>query len=395
MFCKNCGAPLTPGKRFCSRCGTAVEAEASVTLEARVDLTPEAAAPNEQAASNPVQDSSYAQPAAQAAPNGQPTAGAQPATNPAQAAPNGQPTTDAQPATNSAQAAPNGQPTSGAQYTQNAQFAQNSQTPPQMTWQEWQSWQNWQNAQNTKDTRGASASISDGLQRMQESDSFVFRSLGLTLKTLFSKPIQLWGLSLLSVILNTCAKLLCSIPPILGMSVSRTLSAGMNCVFLDAYNGKEVNSKQIFSGFSSGKSFFRVAGGMLWKSFWLLIWGLLLVIPPVGIAALIYKGISYSFTSYILLKKQDISPLDALKRSMQLTKGYKGKIFVTYLLVAAAYLLIALISFLFALIPYIGIVIAALIFIVVGILSPLFFGVLQAAMFTEVLRLEKVQDIEL
>ncbi len=29
MFCKNCGAPLTPEKRFCSRCGTAVEAEAS------------------------------------------------------------------------------------------------------------------------------------------------------------------------------------------------------------------------------------------------------------------------------------------------------------------------------------------------------------------------------
>ncbi len=369
MFCKNCGAPLTPEKRFCSRCGTAVETESSAALEAKVNLTPETAAP----ASDAAQTS-----------NAQATSNEQTAPN-AQAAPNTQTTPNEQTVPN-AQAMPN---------TQAAPNAQNPQTPPQMTWQEWQSWQNWQNAQNTGNTKGASASISDGLQRMQESDSFVFRSLGLTLKTLFSKPIQLWGLSLLGVILNVCANLLCSVPPILGMSVSRTLSAGMDCVFLDAYNGKEVNAKQIFSGFSSGKSFFRVAGGMLWKSLWLIIWGLLLVIPPVGIAVLIYKGISYSFTSYILLKKPDISPLDAIKRSMQLTKGYKGKIFVTYLLVAAAFLLIALISFLFGLIPYIGILIAALISIVVGILSPLFFGVLQAAMFTEVLRLEKVEDIEL
>ncbi|MDD7294758.1 MAG: zinc-ribbon domain-containing protein [Oscillospiraceae bacterium] len=386
MFCKNCGAPLTPEKRFCSRCGTAVEAETPVTLEAKVDLTP-----------NPTPDT----------PNTQPTACVQQAaTNPAQAAPNTQPTTDVQQAaTNPAQAAPNTQPMAGVQqaatnpaqaapntqYTQNAQFAQNPQAPPQMTWQEWQSWQNWQNAQNTK----SSVNLSDGIQRMQESDSFVFRSLGLTLKTLFSKPILLWGLSLLGVILKFCANILCSIPAIFGLSVSETLSAGMDCVFLDAYNGKNVNSKQIFAGFSSGKSFFRVAGGMLWKSLWLIIWGLLLIIPPVGIGVLIYKGLSYSFTPYILLKKQDLSPLDALKRSMQLTKGYKGKIFVTYLLVAAAFLLIALISFLFGLIPYVGPVITVLISIVVAVLSPLFFGVLRAAMFTEVLRLEKVEDIEL
>ncbi|MGN1224130.1 MAG: zinc-ribbon domain-containing protein [Ruminococcus sp.] len=380
MFCKNCGAPLTPEKRFCSRCGTAVEAETPVTLEAKVDLTP-----------NPTPDT----------PNAQPTADVQQtATNPAQDAPNVQPTAGVQQtATNPAQDAPNAQPMAGvqqaatnpAQDAPNAQFAQNPQAPPQMTWQEWQSWQNWQNAQNTK----SSVNLSDGIQRMQESDSFVFRSLGLTLKTLFSKPILLWGLSLLGVILKFCAKILCSIPAIFGLSVSETLSAGMDCVFLDAYNGKNVNSKQIFAGFSSGKSFFRVAGGMLWKSLWLIIWGLLLIIPPVGIGVLIYKGLSYSFTPYILLKKQDLSPLDALKRSMQLTKGYKGKIFVTYLLVAAAFLLIALIAFLFHLIPAIGNVITILITIVVAVLSPLFFGVLRAAMFTEVLRLEKVEDIEL
>ena len=120
----------------------------------------------------------------------------------------------------------------------------------------------------------------------------------------------------------------------LGMGVSSTLSAGMENVFLDAYHQKEINSKQIFSGFSSGKSFLRIAGGMLWRTLWLFLWALFALIPIVGwvIAPimLVIKGISYSFTPYLLLRKKDISPLDALKRSMEMTKGYRGKIFLTY-----------------------------------------------------------------
>ena len=76
------------------------------------------------------------------------------------------------------------------------------------------------------------------------------------------KPVQLWGLSLLGVILQSLSNVLCAVPPILGMGVSSTLSAGMENVFLDAYHQKEINSKQIFSGFSSGKSFLRIAGGI-------------------------------------------------------------------------------------------------------------------------------------
>ena len=288
-------------------------------------------------------------------------------------------------------------PQQQAQPTQNA--GQPTGQQPQMSWQDWQNFQNWQNAQQQGQKSANNMNLSNGVQKLEESDSFMFRSLGLTLKTLMKKPVQLWGLSLLGVILQSLSNLLCAAPPILGMGVSSTLSAGMENVFLDAYHQKDINSKQIFSGFSSGKSFLRIAGGMLWRTLWLFLWALFALIPIVGwvIAPimLVVKGISYSFTPYLLLRKKDISPLDALKRSMEMTKGYRGKIFLTYLICYAALLVVGLLLFLIAKIGGFAVVLAGLIGLVIGIFCPLFFGVLRAAMFTEVVRLEKVTDIEL
>ena len=288
-------------------------------------------------------------------------------------------------------------PQQQAQPTPNA--GQPTGQQPQMSWQDWQNFQNWQNAQQQGQKAANNINLSNGVQKLEESDSFMFRSLGLTLKTLMKKPVQLWGLSLLGVILQSLSNLLCAVPPILGMGVSSTLSAGMENVFLDAYHQKDINSKQIFSGFSSGKSFLRIAGGMLWRMLWLFLWALFALIPIVGwvIAPimLVIKGISYSFTPYLLLRKKDISPLDALKRSMEMTKGYRGKIFLTYLICYAALLVVGLLLFLIAKIGGFAVVLAGLIGLVIGIFCPLFFGVLRAAMFTEVVRLEKITDIEL
>ena len=288
-------------------------------------------------------------------------------------------------------------PQQQAQPTPNA--GQPTGQQPQMSWQDWQNFQNWQNAQQQGQKAANNINLSNGVQKLEESDSFMFRSLGLTLKTLMKKPVQLWGLSLLGVILQSLSNVLCAVPPILGMGVSSTLSAGMENVFLDAYHQKEINSKQIFSGFSSGKSFLRIAGGMLWRMLWLFLWALFALIPIVGwvIAPimLVIKGISYSFTPYLLLRKKDLSPLDALKRSMEMTKGYRAKIFLTYLICYAALLVIGLLLFLIAQIPVIGFIIAGIVGVVISVLCPLFFGVLRAEMFTEVVRLEKITDIEL
>ena len=454
-YCKKCGAALTPEKRFCSQCGTPVEeitstaqptapqAETPAAASTPQPTAPQAEAPA--AASTPQPTAPQAEaPAATAtqptAPQAETTA-AVPTTQPTApqaeapaAAPTPQPTAPqaetpvaatTQPtapqaeasaaATTQSTAPQNGtpvspQPAATAQSQtawqnpqQQAQPTPNAGQPtgqqPQMSWQDWQNFQNWQNAQQQGQKSANNMNLSNGVQKLEESDSFMFRSLGLTLKTLMKKPVQLWGLSLLGVLLQSLSNLLCAAPPILGMGVSSTLSAGMENVFLDAYHQKEINSKQIFSGFSSGKSFLRIAGGMLWRTLWLFLWALFALIPIVGwvIAPimLVIKGISYSFTPYLLLRKKDISPLDALKRSMEMTKGYRGKIFLTYLICYAALLVIGLLLFLIGHIPGIGIVLAGIIGVVIGIFCPLFFGVLRAAMFTEVVRLEKVTDIEL
>ena len=461
-YCKKCGAALTPEKRFCSQCGTPVEEIASTAQPTASQAeTPAAAAttqPTAPQAETPA--AATAQPTTSqvetpAAATAQPTAPqvetpaaattTQPTAPQAEApaaAPTTQPTapqadapatasttqptapqadapataTTTQPTAPQQAAAPqNGTPVSpqSSATTQQQAAWQNPQqqaqpTPnagqptgqqPQMSWQDWQNFQNWQNAQQQGQKAANNINFSNGVQKLEESDSFMFRSLGLTLKTLMKKPVQLWGLSLLGVILQSLSNVLCAVPPILGMGVSSTLSAGMENVFLDAYHQKEINSKQIFSGFSSGKSFLRIAGGMLWRTLWLFLWALFALIPIVGwvIAPimLVIKGISYSFTPYLLLRKKDISPLDALKRSMEMTKGYRGKIFLTYLICYAALLVVGLLLFLIAQIPVIGFIIVGIVGVVISVLCPLFFGVLRAAMFTEVVRLEKVTDIEL
>ena len=367
---------------------TAPQAEASAAATTTQPAAPQAEAP---AAASTTQPTAPQVDAPVAATTAQPAAPQQPT-----APQNGTPVSPQSSATTQQQAAWQN-PQQQAQPTPNA--GQPTGQQPQMSWQDWQNFQNWQNAQQQGQKSANNMNLSNGVQKLEESDSFMFRSLGLTLKTLMKKPVQLWGLSLLGVILQSLSNVLCAVPPILGMGVSSTLSAGMENVFLDAYHQKEINSKQIFSGFSSGKSFLRIAGGMLWRTLWLFLWALFALIPIVGwvIAPimLVIKGISYSFTPYLLLRKKDISPLDALKRSMEMTKGYRGKIFLTYLICYAALLVIGLLLFLIAQIPVIGFIIVGIVGVVISVLCPLFFGVLRAAMFTEVVRLEKITDIEL
>ena len=423
-YCKKCGAALTPEKRFCSQCGTPVEEITFATQPTAPQAETPAAAPTTQptapqadapAAASTTQPTAPQADAPAAVSTTQPTAPQADAPVTASTTQPTAPQADAPAAASTTQptapqqaAAPQSSATTQQQAAwqnpqQQAQAAQNAGQPtgqqPQMSWQDWQNFQNWQNAQQQGQKSVNNMNLSNGVQKLEESDSFMFRSLGLTLKTLMKKPVQLWGLSLLGVILQSLSNVLCAVPPILGMGVSSTLSAGMENVFLDAYHQKNINSKQIFSGFSSGKSFLRIAGGMLWRTLWLFLWALFALIPIVGwvIAPimLVIKGISYSFTPYLLLRKKDISPLDALKRSMEMTKGYRAKIFLTYLICYAALLVIGLLLFLIAQIPVIGFIIVGIVGVVISVLCPLFFGVLRAAMFTEVVRLEKITDIEL
>ncbi len=92
---------------------------------------------------------------------------------------------------------------------------------------------------------------------------------------------------------------------------------------LKVYRGQEADIGGMFSdGFSD---YWRNVGGVLWMQLWIFIWSLLFIIPG------IIKAFAYFMAPYILADSRNVSATQALKLSMKMTKGYKGKIFVMLL----------------------------------------------------------------
>ncbi len=220
------------------------------------------------------------------------------------------------------------------------------------------------------------------------------------------KPLRLWGLSLLSVIISTAASLLTIGMPLVGTAFGMVLAAGMSKVYLDGLDGKQVYSDQLFYGFRSGKAFFRTAGGLAWQQLWGIIWGVVAVaaaiivalvftiIPFVGgilgilagvivlfagIALCYVKGYAYSFVPYILMT-QDVTATEALRISMKMTKGKKLQLWLADLVYGVAFAIATAILGALSAIPFIGVVFILAI-IVLFVLSPLFQGLYKAALY--------------
>lgn len=196
-------------------------------------------------------------------------------------------------------------------------------------------------------------------------------------RILMKKPLRLWGISLLNTLLAVLISIF-GVLPIVTIPVMLTLTAGMSVIYLDGYRGREAESEQLFAGF---KNFAHVAGGMCWKSLWVLIWAL---IPIAGIVFAVIKSFSYAFVPYILIEKPNISATQALKQSIEQTNGKKLKMFVAWLLPIAAVAVVSLVLSLLAMIPYAGIVftvINILFTIAYSALMPLFLGLISAGFY--------------
>ena len=195
---------------------------------------------------------------------------------------------------------------------------------------------------------------------------------------LAKKPVMLWGVSLLYLVIAMLVAAAGSAVPIIAIPIILTLSAGMFALYLDGYNGKPISSKQLFKGFSK-ENLFRVTGGMCWYYLWSLLW---IFVPVVGII----KAYSYRFTPYILITRPEIDATDALKISMIETKGYKLMMFLTDLLIFAAIFVVSLVLSLLAQIPYVGFlfgIISVLFTIAIWLFLPLFCGLVGAAFYQE------------
>jgi len=212
----------------------------------------------------------------------------------------------------------------------------------------------------------------------------IFEIYGRVSKVLFAKPILLWGISLMFTLISFLAFFFCLLP-IIYLPVVAVLEVGMISVFLAGYRGQKIESAMLFKGFDDFKRF---AGGMLWMTLWVLIWSL---IPFAGFILAIIKAYSYRFVPYLLLTQPDLSASDTLKRSMEMTSGYKGKMFGADILVGVIVGAAMIILGLLGLIPAIGgffIFLLVILVILCIALLPLFMGLISAAFYDEI---EKVR----
>ena len=197
-----------------------------------------------------------------------------------------------------------------------------------------------------------------------------------TLKTNFTR---IWGFSLLGTLLILLATWM-GILPIISVPVAAVLYASMEIIYLNKLNGKEPESEELFKGF---KNFWHVAGGMCWMYLWIFIWAL---IPIAGVVMAVIKTYTYRFTPYILMNEPETSPTEALKKSIKMTNGYRGKMFLAEFLIGLGISLVSIILTSLGMLRGIGFVFAFIEFIFIlaaFVFVPVFMGLVRACFYQE------------
>lgn len=209
---------------------------------------------------------------------------------------------------------------------------------------------------------------------------------GRALSVISRKPMKLWGLSLLSVVLIALAGVLFGIIPGVNIALVWLLTVSMTMVYLHGYLGEEVHTVNLFECFRDWPTIKRVLLGMGYKYLWIVLWAL---IPIVGIVFAIIRSYEYALTAYILVNEPEVPITEAIEVSKQRTDGFKAKMFwadiLWVLLVWVAMLVLALLGS----IPYVGvlfIIVMVVMLIAVAIFSELFKGLVHAAFYVEIQR---------
>ncbi len=104
-----------------------------------------------------------------------------------------------------------------------------------------------------------------------------------------------------------------------GFCVSGPLGLGYSYFVLKAARREDIEIGNIFEGFNH---FVKVVILSILIGIFTILWTLLFIIPGI-IAAL-----RYSQAFFILLDNPDLSPMEAIRRSKQMMKGNKGKLFL-------------------------------------------------------------------
>jgi uncharacterized membrane protein len=105
---------------------------------------------------------------------------------------------------------------------------------------------------------------------------------------------------------------------ILALFTDGPLLLGFTMLSLSLARKQQADVSQVFLGFND---FLRALVTYLLMMLFILLWGLLLIVPGV-IAAF-----EYSQVFYILAEDKNIKPMDALRKSKAMMEGHKGELF--------------------------------------------------------------------
>lgn len=146
---------------------------------------------------------------------------------------------------------------------------------------------------------------------------------------------QYWplvGYSVLMVIIAAAASSVCGLGviPVIGQLLTIAASicfvgpftVAVNWMYYRAYKGEEIDIKDMFVTFTNGDLWKRALLTSLLVSVYTALWTLLFIVPG------IIKGYSYSMAIFLIMDDPTITPQEAIKKSMQMTNGYKGDMFV-------------------------------------------------------------------
>ena len=210
--------------------------------------------------------------------------------------------------------------------------------------------------------------------------SWICRNVRSVLQT---KPWRLWGVSLLAGLLTWLGVIGFVGVPAVAFCLDLALTGSLALLFLEAYRGNAVESRDLFTPFRR-EQLPHLVGGMAWMSLWVFLWFL---IPVAGLVLGPMKLYAYRFTPYILLTRPDVKATEAIQVSARETQGYRGKMFLVDLLIYVALILAALLLTGLAQIPWMGPLFYTLLVVVVLLavfLIPLFTGLIRAGFYDEV-----------
>jgi uncharacterized membrane protein len=131
-----------------------------------------------------------------------------------------------------------------------------------------------------------------------------------------------WGLaigfSLLLGLLSGGVQAVPKMGPLVALVLGGPLQLGAAIFFLAYVRRQNADIEMLFAGF---KNFGNAVGAYLLMVLFTLLWMLLFIIPGI-IAAL-----SYSQIFYLLADNPQLGPMEALRQSKEMMRGYKAKLF--------------------------------------------------------------------